>query len=113
MADAQTLALNPGQLTLADLRSLAARFQPLALQADCRAAIAASARAVQAIVAKGEPAYGINTGFGKLAKIKIADAQLEQLQANLVRSHAVGVGALLDDDTVRLILALKIASLAR
>lgn len=113
MADHKMLTLDPGQLTLADLRALAARYQPLALQAGCRAAIAASARAVQAIVAKGEPAYGINTGFGKLAKIKIADAQLEQLQANLVRSHAVGVGALLDDDTVRLILALKIASLAR
>ncbi|MCV5664989.1 aromatic amino acid lyase, partial [Escherichia coli] len=56
---------------------------------------------------------GINTGFGKLAKVRIARDRLAQLQTNLVRSHAVGVGPLLDDDTVRVILLLKIASLAR
>ncbi|MDL1862302.1 histidine ammonia-lyase [Betaproteobacteria bacterium PRO7] len=107
------LPLHPGQLTLADLRTLAGRFEPIALDAGCRAGIEASAQAVARIVARGDPAYGINTGFGKLARVRIADDQLAQLQTNLVRSHAVGVGPLLDDDTVRLVLLLKIASLAR
>ncbi|GIL03743.1 MAG: histidine ammonia-lyase [Betaproteobacteria bacterium] len=107
------LTLHPGQLTLADLRTLAGRFEPIALDAGCRAGIEASAQAVARIVARGDPAYGINTGFGKLARVRIADDQLAQLQTNLVRSHAVGVGPLLDDDTVRLVLLLKIASLAR
>src|SRR3546814_20145410 len=68
---------------------------------------------VRDIVSVGKPAYGINTGFGKLAKVQIPADQLEQLQANLVRSHAAGVGELLDDASVRLIFALKIASLSR
>src|SRR5690606_10274396 len=52
-------------------------------------------------------------GFGKLARVHVPADQLEQLQTNLVRSHAAGVGPLLDDTSVRMILALKIASLAR
>ncbi len=107
------LTLRPGQLTLADLRTVARRFEPIALDPACRAGIEASAQAVARIVARGDPAYGINTGFGKLARVRIADDRLAQLQTNLVRSHAVGVGPLLDDDTVRLVLLLKIASLAR
>lgn len=108
------LTLDPGRLTLHQLRALACEpFQPIALAPHCRDAIARGAATVEAIVAKGDPAYGINTGFGKLARVQIPLDQLQRLQANLVRSHAVGVGALLDDDTVRLILALKIASLAR
>ena len=106
-------AINPGALTLADCRALAVGDQQLALLPDALPGILASAEAVQVVVAAGAPAYGINTGFGKLAKTHIPDAQLEQLQLNLVRSHAVGVGPLLDDATVRLILALKAASLAR
>jgi histidine ammonia-lyase len=68
---------------------------------------------VQKAVDHGAPAYGINTGFGKLAKTHIALDQLERLQTNLARSHAVGTGPLLDDTTVRLVLVLKAASLAR
>ncbi len=107
------LVLRPGDLTMADLRELAGPFRPISLPEKCWDVVAGSANAVAEIVRLGEPAYGINTGFGKLAKIRIPDDQLAQLQLNLVRSHAVGVGALLDDDTVRLILALKITSLAR
>ena len=103
----------PGRLTLADLRRIAAGFEPIALDPGSRSAVAASAAAIDAIVAKGAPAYGINTGFGKLARVGIPADQLGRLQVNLVRSHAAGVGPLLDDETVRLILALKIASLAR
>ena len=61
----------------------------------------------------GDTVYGVNTGFGLLARTRIDDARLAELQRALVRSHAAGTGALLDDATVRLILALKAASLAR
>jgi histidine ammonia-lyase len=108
-----TLELRPGDLKLATLRGV--------WQAPCAAAlpeaawrgVEASAEAVKAIVAGGRPAYGINTGFGKLANRHIADDQLEQLQWNLIHSHSVGVGEPLSDGVVRLVLATKIASLAR
>ena len=108
-----TILLKPGRLSLADCRRLALTNGFAVLDPAAQPAILASAAAVHAVVAAGAPAYGINTGFGKLAKTHIPDSQLEQLQANLVRSHAVGTGPLLDDATVRLILALKAASLAR
>jgi histidine ammonia-lyase len=57
--------------------------------------------------------YGVNTGFGKLASVRIADADLATLQRNLILSHAVGTGPALPDSVVRLILAMKAASLAR
>jgi histidine ammonia-lyase len=105
--------LIPGHMPLAQLRDIAATFEPIRLDDTCTAGIHAAAQTVQGIVAAGQPAYGINTGFGKLAKVHVPADQLEQLQTNLVRSHAAGVGPLLDDTAVRMILALKIASLAR
>jgi histidine ammonia-lyase len=78
-----------------------------------RAGIERSAATVEAIVASGRTTYGINTGFGLLATRTIADDQLAQLQTNLILSHAVGVGTPLDDASVRLVLLLKIAGLAR
>lgn len=107
------LDIEPGQLTLAQLRSLWQQERPVALVPDARAAIATGAAAVRAIVARGEPAYGINTGFGKLAKTHIPDAQLAQLQHNLILSHSVGTGEPLPDAVVRLVLLMKAASLAR
>jgi histidine ammonia-lyase len=109
----QHLTLQPGALTLSDLRHAWQAHGSLALAPEAHAAIAASAAAVQAIVAKGDPAYGINTGFGILAKRHIPHEQLEQLQQNLILSHAVGTGELLPDHVVRLILLTKIGSLAR
>ncbi|MFA5941438.1 MAG: histidine ammonia-lyase [Sinimarinibacterium sp.] len=105
--------LRPGRLSLKELRHLLGGRVRLSIEPSAWPGVEASARTITAAVARGEPAYGINTGFGKLAKVHIPDAQLEELQLNLVRSHAVGVGALLDDATVRLILVLKAASLAR
>jgi histidine ammonia-lyase len=107
------MQLNPGALRLDELRALASQHVPLTLDPDCWAAVDAASATVRAIVASGEPAYGINTGFGWLARVRIEEARLGELQSNLVRSHAVGVGQLLDDETVRLVLVLKIASLAR
>ena len=109
----QGLTLQPGQLTLADLRAVWGAHLPVALASEARAAIEASSSMVDAIVAKGDPAYGINTGFGILAKAHIPHDQLAQLQRNLILSHAVGTGELLSDPVVRLILLTKIGSLAR
>ncbi|MGT2434277.1 aromatic amino acid lyase [Cupriavidus basilensis] len=86
------LTLQPGEMTFADLRRVWLAPTPIALSGDCAAAIEASAATVQAIVAKGAPAYGINTGFGLLAKTQIATHELERLQRNLILSHAVGTG---------------------
>jgi histidine ammonia-lyase len=105
--------LNPGELSLADLRSVWAGAPALVLAPQAYNAIGACAAAVGAIVARGDPAYGINTGFGILAKRHIPQDQLEQLQRNLILSHAVGTGELLPDPVVRLILLTKIGSLAR
>jgi histidine ammonia-lyase len=72
-----------------------------------------SAAAVSAILAKGEPVYGINTGFGKLATVRIADADLGTLQRNIALSHAAGTGEPMPSAIVRLMMALKLASLAQ
>ncbi|MBS1133022.1 MAG: hutH [Burkholderiaceae bacterium] len=108
-----TLTIAPGRLRLDDLRRVWQAPAPLALTADAWTAIEASSQAIQRIVTRGDAAYGVNTGFGLLAKKRIADAELQQLQRNLILSHSVGTGELLSDDVVRLALVMKIASLAR
>lgn len=85
----------------------------LTLDAASAGAIAAAQAIVDDIVAAGTVTYGVNTGFGKLASVRIADADLATLQRNLILSHAVGTGPALPDSVVRLILAMKAASLAR
>jgi histidine ammonia-lyase len=105
--------LNPGLMTMADLRAVWAAPAHLTLAASAYPVIQASAAAVDAIVAKGDAAYGINTGFGILAKTRIPDEKLEELQRNLILSHSVGTGELLSDAVVRLIMLMKIGSLAR
>ena len=100
-------------LTLATLRRVAREGPAVALDQECIPEIEAAVGVIDRIVAAGEPAYGINTGFGKLAQTKISREDLSKLQVNLVLSHAAGTGPLLKDDAVRLILVLKIAGLAR
>jgi histidine ammonia-lyase len=106
------IPLVPGQLDKAILRQVAAGAVPFVVTDAARAGIAASVRAVQALVARHDAVYGINTGFGKLAQTRIADDQLARLQTNLVLSHSAGVGAPLAAPVVRLMLLLKAASLA-
>lgn len=108
-----TLQLNPGLLSLDDLQALHAGGLKLVLNPDAHAPIAASAAVVQAAAQGAAPVYGVNTGFGKLANKRISQDELEALQRNLIRSHSVGVGAPLQPAVVRLMLALKAASLAR
>jgi histidine ammonia-lyase len=107
-----TLVLKPGEATLADWRAIYRGSTPK-LDDSCRPQIRASADAVARIVAKGEPVYGINTGFGKLASVRIEAADLETLQRNIVLSHSAGVGEPMPVSIVRLMMALKLASLAQ
>ena len=74
--------------------------------------IAESRELIEDVVAHGDTVYGVNTGFGQLASVRIGDDELADLQENLVRSHAVGVGPDLDDETVRLIMLMKVIALA-
>jgi histidine ammonia-lyase len=83
------------------------------LSGKARAAIARSSETVTRLLATGDAIYGVNTGFGKLAKQRIAAADLSALQLNIVRSHAAGVGAPLDQAIVRTILLLKINALSQ
>ena len=106
------VTLRPGGVGLEDWRAIL-RGARVRLDRACAPAIAESARAVEAIVARGAPVYGINTGFGKLASVRIGAGDLARLQHNIVLSHAAGVGAAAPQDVVRLMLALKLASLAR
>ena len=106
------MILTPGAVPLAAWRDIY-RGADATLDPACWPAIARSADTVAAIVAKGEPIYGINTGFGKLASVRIGAHELEALQRNIVLSHAAGVGAPMPANVVRLMLALKLTSLAQ
>jgi len=105
------IPLTPGAADLLDWRAIL-NGAGVTLDADSRE-IAQAQRIVDDIVAAGTVTYGVNTGFGKLASVRIADADLATLQRNLILSHAVGTGPALPDGVVRLILAMKAASLAR
>ena len=106
------IILRPGDASLEDWR-LIYRGAGAKLASSCWPGIDASAAAVARIVAKGEPVYGVNTGFGKLASVRIAQADLAILQRNIVLSHAAGVGEATPLPIVRLMMALKMASLAQ
>ena len=107
-----TVTLRAGAASLNDWRAIW-RGAPVALDPAHEAAVAASAAAVERILDRGAPVYGINTGFGKLAGVRIAPADLAQLQRNIVLSHAAGVGDPSPVETVRLMMALKLGSLAQ
>jgi histidine ammonia-lyase len=112
------LELKPGALTLDQLRKIregncGVGNITLTLHVSARADIERSARAVQAAAAGDAAVYGVNTGFGKLASQRISRDELAALQCNLIRSHCVGVGEPLAPGVVRMMLAMKAASLAR
>ncbi len=107
------LELHPGVVTLQMLRRIHAAPVRLTLADSARGALAASLAAVQRIVDEDRVVYGINTGFGKLASTRIPADRLEDLQRNLVVSHAVGTGEPLARGVVRMVMATKAVSLAR
>jgi histidine ammonia-lyase len=107
-----TITLTPGAVPLSAWCEIY-RGASAAIDPANYAIIERSAKAVAAIVAKGAPVYGINTGFGKLASVRIEAADLETLQRNIVLSHAAGVGRPMPVPVVRLMMALKLGSLAQ
>ena len=107
------MILRPGDTTLSELRDLWSAEGEVALSAEAMAGLAAS-RDIVRRAAEGEaPVYGVNTGFGKLASMKIAAGDTAALQRNLVLSHCCGVGEALDAPATRLMMALKLLSLGR
>lgn len=110
---ADRFLIRPGKLTFGELRALQEEARPLELDPACWPSVDAAVQTIAAAVRSDETVYGINTGFGSLARTRISADEVRELQHRLVRSHAAGVGPLLADDTVRLILTLKINSLAQ
>ena len=106
------MLLTPGAVPYSAWQAIYEGAVPV-LDPSCRRAITESAAAVGRILARHEPVYGINTGFGKLASVKIGDEDLATLQRNIVLSHAAGVGDPMPVPIARLMMALKLASLAR
>ena len=109
----KVIPISPGQLSLAMLRTIAQGPVLLDLAGHSREGIDASVATVQETTRQGRVIYGINTGFGLLASTVIPDHELEHLQRSIVLSHAAGVGSCMQDSTVRLMMALKVNSLAR
>lgn len=107
-----SILLVPGAVSLAQWRDLY-RGAAASLDPACAPRVAESAAAVERILARGEPVYGINTGFGKLASVRIGDEDLATLQRNIVLSHAAGTGAPSPVPVIRLMMGLKLASLAQ
>ncbi len=107
------LELNPGHLNLKQMRRIQTEAVQLSLSPDCLAKIEEATKTVHQVIAQGRVVYGVNTGFGLLANTHIPDDELKQLQRSIVLSHAAGVGTLMDETTVRLLMVLKINSLAR
>ncbi|MBZ8140053.1 histidine ammonia-lyase [Rubrivivax gelatinosus] len=107
------MLLRPGHLSLDQLQAIHAGGHRLVIDPQALPGLRASAAVVHAAATGQAPVYGVNTGFGKLASTRIGEADLDALQRNLIRSHSVGVGEPLPAPVVRLMLALKAASLAR
>ncbi len=103
----------PGATELVQLEAIWRSDQLITLDAAARKAVDASASLIAAAAKGDEPVYGVNTGFGKLASVRIAPEDTATLQRNLILSHCCGVGSPLEPATVRLMMALKLLSLGR
>jgi histidine ammonia-lyase len=108
----KTLLLTGRRLTLEDLATVSERRVRVALSPSARRAMSASRRTVEDAVRKGKKVYGITTGFGRFAEVEIPPERIGELQLNLVRSHAAGVGDALPDEAVRAMIALRANALA-
>jgi histidine ammonia-lyase len=108
-----TIALSGNDLTFEQLYAVALRGEKVALTGDSIERMKASRAVVDRVVASGATAYGINTGFGKLASVRISSEQVRQLQVNLVRSHCSGLGAPLNESETRAMMLLRANALAK
>jgi len=109
-----TITLTPGKTNIADLKNILDNPNlTIELDRNFKPAIDKSAAVVDAVVCGDTPVYGVNTGFGKLASVRIAKSDTVALQRNLILSHCAGVGDLADESCVRLMMVLKLLSLGR
>lgn len=108
-----TITLTPGAATLAQLQDIWAGKKAVVLDPASHAGIKAAQHLVATAAAGDDAVYGVNTGFGKLASVKIAPKDVATLQRNLILSHCCGVGEPLDEATTRLMMVLKLLSLGR
>lgn len=107
------ISIGDTALTLDVLRNCWQQRVDIVLSDNARRRVAASSAVVEKLISGGRRVYGVNTGFGQLATVRIGETELKHLQENLLRSHAAGVGTCLPDDVVRLTLVMKIAALAK
>lgn len=107
------LHILPGKMTLQQLRTVSRDNIRIQLDPACKDAIRQSVETVADVISSGRVIYGINTGFGLLANTVIPHEELEHLQRSIVLSHAAGIGDFMDESTTRLLMVLKINSLAR
>jgi histidine ammonia-lyase len=108
-----TVTLTPGTTTLADLETIWRDEAAARLASSARPGVEAAAARIAAVVAGEAAVYGVNTGFGKLASVKIPPGETERLQRNLILSHCSGVGEPTPRAVARLMMALKLLSLGR
>jgi histidine ammonia-lyase len=108
-----TIALTGNDLTFQELYDVALRGETVSLAPAAMQRMTASRAVVDRLVTSGTTAYGINTGFGKLASVRISAEQVRQLQVNLVRSHACGVGAPLNEAETRAMMLLRANAIAK
>ncbi len=109
----KALHINGNDLTLDDVREVAAEHRPVLLDPDARSAVARARAVVDGLVAGNKVSYAITTGVGKLSDVRIAGEQIREMQVNLVRSHAVGVGEPLTPAETRAMLLLRANSLSK
>jgi histidine ammonia-lyase len=108
-----SVVLTGNDLTFSQLYAVALEQEPVSLSAEAVGRMKASRAVVDKLLAEGETAYGINTGFGKLASVRISPEQVRQLQVNLVRSHSCGVGEPLSEAETRAMMLLRANALAK
>src|SRR6478672_9128836 len=109
----QALHINGNDLTLENVREVAVSSRPVLLASDAREAVNRARTVVDELVASNQVSYAITTGVGKLSDVRIAGEQIRELQLNLVRSHAVGVGEPLAIAEARAMILLRANSLSK
>jgi histidine ammonia-lyase len=109
----EALILDGQPLTLAEIEAVSLARRPVAVAPVALARVAQSRALIEEMLAAGETVYGVNTGFGKLSDVRIPAGNLAQLQTNLVRSHAGGVGKPLSESESRAMLLLRANVLAK
>jgi histidine ammonia-lyase len=101
------MQLNGQRITLSEIAAVALRHEPVRISSAARPRVGASRKIIEEIIARDAVVYGVSTGFGKLAEVRIPHDALAELQLNLVRSHACGIGNLLSESEVRAMMLLR------